>query len=82
MYLSEPLPIYIQYWTALVDDDGELQFRNDIYQYDRLDPRLRSGRKATPASAQSQPKIRKSTPQVQPPPQPTAPAPVQASAEK
>ena len=82
VYLSEPLPVYIQYWTAWVDDDSELQFRNDIYQYDRLDPRLRSGRKATPASAQSQPKIRKSTPQVQPPPQPTAPAPVQASTEK
>jgi len=82
VYLSEPLPVYIQYWTAWVDDDGALQFRNDIYQYDRLGPKLQSGRKATPAATRSQPKIRKSTPQVQPPPQPTVPAPVQASAEK
>lgn len=40
--LSEPVPVYIQYWTAWVDDRGQLQFRNDIYNRDsRLLARLR-----------------------------------------
>ncbi len=33
--LSEAVPIHMLYWTAWVDADGELQFRNDIYQRDR-----------------------------------------------
>jgi murein L,D-transpeptidase YcbB/YkuD len=36
VWLPEPIPVHIQYWTAWVDDDGGLQFRNDIYGYDRL----------------------------------------------
>ena len=36
VWLPEPIPVHIQYWTAWVDDDGELQFRNDIYGYDHL----------------------------------------------
>lgn len=40
--LPEPVPVYIQYWTAWVDDRGRLQFRNDIYNRDsRLLARLR-----------------------------------------
>jgi len=32
--LSEAVPVYIQYWTAWVDAEGVVQFRNDIYGYD------------------------------------------------
>jgi murein L,D-transpeptidase YcbB/YkuD len=32
--LPEAIPVYIQYWTAWVDDKGIVQFRNDIYGYD------------------------------------------------
>ncbi|WP_286220487.1 L,D-transpeptidase family protein [Marinobacter apostichopi] len=40
--LPEPVPVYIQYWTAWVDNRGQLQFRNDIYNRDsRLLARLR-----------------------------------------
>ncbi|MBI3245371.1 MAG: L,D-transpeptidase family protein [Deltaproteobacteria bacterium] len=34
VWLPEPVPVYIQYWTAWVDRDGIMQFRNDIYGYD------------------------------------------------
>jgi murein L,D-transpeptidase YcbB/YkuD len=36
VWLPEPIPVYIQYWTSWVDRDGTVQFRNDIYGYDRL----------------------------------------------
>lgn len=40
--LANPVPVYLQYWTAWVDDKGQLQFRNDIYNRDsRLLARLR-----------------------------------------
>lgn len=32
--LREPIPVHIQYATAWVDNDGGLQFRNDIYSRD------------------------------------------------
>ncbi|MBU4054503.1 MAG: L,D-transpeptidase family protein [Proteobacteria bacterium] len=32
--LKNPMPIHLQYWTALVDDAGEVNFRNDIYERD------------------------------------------------
>lgn len=34
IWLPEAIPVYIQYWTAWVDDAGAIQFRNDIYGYD------------------------------------------------
>jgi murein L,D-transpeptidase YcbB/YkuD len=34
--LPEEIPVYIQYWTAWVDDEGTVQFRNDIYGYDNV----------------------------------------------
>jgi L,D-transpeptidase YcbB len=82
VYLTEPLPVYIQYWTAWIEDDGELQFRNDIYRYDRIGPALRSSRKAKSVSARPRPKIRKRAPSVEPPAQPAVPAPIQASADQ
>jgi murein L,D-transpeptidase YcbB/YkuD len=36
VWLPEPIPVYIQYWTAWVDQEGTVQFRNDIYDYDRV----------------------------------------------
>lgn len=32
--LENPIPVYIAYWTAWVDDEGLLQFRPDIYDRD------------------------------------------------
>ncbi|MCK7546762.1 murein L,D-transpeptidase [Marinobacter koreensis] len=32
--LPLPIPIHIQYWTAWVDEQGRLQFRDDIYHRD------------------------------------------------
>ena len=33
-YLNEPLPIHLVYWTAWVDEDMLVNFRDDIYQHD------------------------------------------------
>ncbi|MDH3325262.1 MAG: L,D-transpeptidase family protein [Gammaproteobacteria bacterium] len=30
--LKRKLPVYLMYWTAWVDEEGEINFRNDIYQ--------------------------------------------------
>jgi murein L,D-transpeptidase YcbB/YkuD len=35
VYLPKPLPIYIEYFTAFVDDVGHLQLRDDLYGYSR-----------------------------------------------
>jgi murein L,D-transpeptidase YcbB/YkuD len=35
IWLKEPVPVHILYWTAFVDDDGVVQFRPDIYGRDR-----------------------------------------------
>lgn len=41
--LKETVPIDVIYLTAWVDYDGKLQFRNDIYNYDKM--QLKSFRK-------------------------------------
>ena len=33
--LSEQIPVYVEYHTVWVDEDGIVQFRNDIYGYER-----------------------------------------------
>jgi L,D-transpeptidase YcbB len=35
VYLPNPLPIHIEYFTAYVDESGELQLRSDVYGYSR-----------------------------------------------
>ncbi|MDX2028786.1 MAG: L,D-transpeptidase family protein [Alphaproteobacteria bacterium] len=32
--VTEPLPLFILYWTVFTDEDGKVNFRNDIYGYD------------------------------------------------
>jgi murein L,D-transpeptidase YcbB/YkuD len=32
--LKKPIPVYVGYFTAWVDDKGELNFRDDIYGHD------------------------------------------------
>jgi murein L,D-transpeptidase YcbB/YkuD len=65
VWLPEPIPVHIQYWTAWVDDDGGLQFRNDIYGYDRL-----PGTRRLPANT-----VKKRGPKIRKQPQPQAPHP-------
>jgi murein L,D-transpeptidase YcbB/YkuD len=61
VWLPESIPVYIQYWTAWVDADGMLQFRDDIYGYDGL-PSARHIKKAH----------NKPTPEANPKPKPEA----------
>lgn len=37
VYLAEPMDVNIVYATVWVDNNGELQFRNDIYRIDNVD---------------------------------------------
>jgi murein L,D-transpeptidase YcbB/YkuD len=32
--LRQPLPVHLLYWTVWVDENGVLQFRDDIYGRD------------------------------------------------
>lgn len=35
-YLSSPIPVFVDYLTAWVDQKGELQFRPDVYEKDHI----------------------------------------------
>jgi len=32
--LAAPIPVYIQYWTAIPRDTGQIAFRDDVYGRD------------------------------------------------
>lgn len=32
--VAKPMPLYFVYWTVFTDEDGHINFRNDIYNYD------------------------------------------------
>ena len=34
--LSKKIPVHIVYLTSWVDEEGQLQFREDIYNYDKI----------------------------------------------
>lgn len=35
VFLSEPLPVLLLYWSAEVGDDGQIHFYNDVYLRDQ-----------------------------------------------
>jgi murein L,D-transpeptidase YcbB/YkuD len=54
--LKRPIPVYLGYWTARVGSDGEVEFRQDVYDIDRrqtakLTERLERLRRSTRAAA-------------------------------
>ena len=36
VHLKEPVPVYLMYWTTWVDDNGQLQVRDDVYKRDQI----------------------------------------------
>jgi murein L,D-transpeptidase YcbB/YkuD len=52
--LGAPLPVYALYWTAFVNNAGELQFRRDLYSRDERLIALMSAHPAEPRLAESQ----------------------------
>jgi murein L,D-transpeptidase YcbB/YkuD len=57
VWLIEPIPIHIAYLTAWVDDDGSIQFRNDIYGLDKVLDEAMNRRDKAIAVQQEQPKL-------------------------
>ncbi|UCH84199.1 MAG: L,D-transpeptidase family protein, partial [Candidatus Latescibacterota bacterium] len=35
VHLDQPIPVFLLYWTAFVEDDGMVHFREDIYGRDK-----------------------------------------------
>jgi murein L,D-transpeptidase YcbB/YkuD len=33
--LKDPVPVFIIYYTAWVDEDGAVNFRDDVYEHDK-----------------------------------------------
>ena len=35
VFLSQPLPVLLLYWTAAIGEDGQIHFYNDVYERDQ-----------------------------------------------
>ena len=44
--LHKPVPVYLMYWTTWVDDNGNLQIRDDVYQRDLIGSLARNSQKS------------------------------------
>lgn len=44
--LQKPVPVYLMYWTTWVDDAGNLQIRDDVYQRDLIGSLARNSQKS------------------------------------
>ncbi len=44
--LHNPVPVYLMYWTTWVDDNGNLQIRDDVYQRDLIGSLARNSQKS------------------------------------
>lgn len=64
LFLDGSVPVYLAYFTAWVDEFGQMQFRDDIYQHDR--PLLKLLEDMRPVSAL--PPLKKKAPAVKRPP--------------
>lgn len=42
--LEKKIPVYVLYWTAFVGDDGEVEFRRDVYGQDAAMEAARTAR--------------------------------------
>ena len=51
--LAQPIPVFILYWTAFVDNAGSVQFRGDAYDWDRKLLGLVSGAKSRDSSSEN-----------------------------
>ena len=36
VHLKDPVPVYLMYWTTWVDENGQLQVRDDVYKRDQI----------------------------------------------
>lgn len=36
VHLKDPIPVYLMYWTTWVDENGQLQVRDDVYKRDQI----------------------------------------------
>ena len=47
VWLDEPVPVYIMYQTAFMDNDGMINFREDIYDHDKNQTKMLAARVRT-----------------------------------